>query len=150
MRCGSISSNYSDQCENREIGSGPSGMGNDTKSMVEISHKPATNFGSKIGGVEQAKKTISDAVLGRIEMVGLGEEGNQFQGISIDSPREFSDDEVVSDTQNSLQMRSSDLLQRGDSGDTELHDNVEAKLGGIQRSVTKDRMKYDCNVNNGV
>ena len=66
--------------------------------MVEISHKPATNFGSKIGGVEQAKKTISDAVLGRIEMVGLGEEGNQFQGISIDSPREFSDDEVVSDT----------------------------------------------------
>lgn len=47
-------------------------------------------------------------------------------------------------------MRSSDLLQRGDSGDTELHDNVEAKLGGIQRSVTKDRMKYDCNVNNGV
>ena len=110
MRCGSISSNYSDQCENREIGSGPSSMGNDTKSVVEISHKHATNFGSRIGGVEQAEKAISNAVLGRIEMVGLGEEGNQFQGISIDSPREFSNDEVVSDTQNNLQMRSSDLL----------------------------------------
>ena len=47
-------------------------------------------------------------------------------------------------------MRSSDLLQRGDSGDTELHDNVEAKLGGIQRSVMKDKMEYDCNVNDRV
>ena len=89
MRCGSISSNYSDQCENREIGFGPSGMGNDTKYVVEISHKHATNFGSRIGGVEQAEKAIGDAVLGRIGMVGSGKEGNQFQGINIDSLGNF-------------------------------------------------------------
>ena len=64
-------------------------MGNDTKSVVEISHKHATNFGSRIGGVEQAEKAIGDVVLGRIEMVGSGEEGNQFQGISIDSLGNF-------------------------------------------------------------
>lgn len=83
-------------------------------------------------------------------MVGSGEEGNRLQGINVDSPGEFFDDEVVSVAQTSLQMKSTDLLQGGDSRDTKLHESVEAKLGGIQGSVTENGMEYDCNVNDGV
>ena len=70
--------NNSDQCENRELGSGPSSVGNNTKFVMEIPHRHATNFGSRIRGVEQAEKAISDAALGRIRMAGSGKEGNRF------------------------------------------------------------------------
>ena len=70
--------NNSDQCKNRELGSGPSGVGNNTKFMMEIPHKHATNFVSRIRGVEQAEKAINDAAIGRIGMASSGKEGNRI------------------------------------------------------------------------
>nr|POE73168.1 hypothetical protein CFP56_58664 [Quercus suber] len=58
--------NHPIQRNNRESLAGSLGMGKDTKSLVEISHKHAVDFREGSSGVEQAKATIGNAPLGRI------------------------------------------------------------------------------------
>ena len=133
--------------ENKEFGIRPPNMGSNTKSLMEIPH--ATNHRSGSGGVEQAQVAISASPLGRIRLADTREKSNRFQGNNFNTHGEFSHVETIPSTQDSKELRSPGLLQRGSEGDTELLDSVEAKLGSIQRSPAKDGMEHDSNINNG-
>ena len=135
--------------ENKELGIGPPNMGSNTKSLMEIPHRHATDHRSGSGGVKQAQVAISASLLGRIGLANIGEKSNRFQGNSFNTHGEFSHVETIPSTQDGKELRSPGLLQRGSEGDTELLDSVEAKLGSIQRSPAKDGMEHDSNINNG-
>ena len=64
---GSLESHFSDhldQCENRESSLRSPNLGQDPKSMVEVSSRHAVNLRKGSAGVKQAKAAISSAPLG--------------------------------------------------------------------------------------
>ena len=124
-------------------------MGNNTKSLVEISHRHAIDLGSGSRGVEQAQVAISSAPLGRIGLADTGEKSNRFQGFSNSAPGEFSHVETVPSAQNGNELQSPGLLQRGSEGDTELPNSMETKLDSFQRPSLEDGMEHDNNINDG-
>ena len=142
-------SNHSREHENRESGIGSLSMGNNTKSLVEISHRHAIDLGSGSGGVEQAQAAISAAPLGQVGLADTGEKSNRFQGFSNSAPGEFSHVETVPSAQNSNELRSPSLLQRGSEGDTELPNSMETRLDSFQRPSSEDGMEHDSNINDG-
>ena len=114
------------QSKNGNSGARSSGMGLNSESVVAVleRHSHDHNGGSK--GAEQAKKAISITSLGRIRMASPRKESDRHQGISSNSY-----DEVIPDSQVDFKMRSPCVLQRGDSGNTEIPGTMEAELGGI-------------------
>ena len=55
---------------------GSFGMGLNTKPMVEVHHKFASDIKERSRRTEQVEKAISGATLGRIRLAGVGKEGN--------------------------------------------------------------------------
>ena len=105
------------------------------------------NYLSRLG--EQAQAAISAAPLGQIELADSGENSNRLQGFSNSTPGEFSHVETIPSAQNSNELRSSGLLQRGSEVDTELPKSVETRLDSFQRPSSKDGMEHDSNINDG-
>lgn len=103
-------SNHSKEHENRESGIGSLSVGNNTKSLVEISHRHAIDLGSGNGGVEQAQVAISAAPLGRVGLADTREKSNRFQGFCNSALGEFSHVETVPSAQNGNELRSPGLL----------------------------------------
>ena len=124
-------------------------MGNNAKPLVEVFHRSTSDHKEGSRGLEQVKEAFGSALLGRIRMGSPREEGDRLQGISNDSPRECANNEADSDSQNSQAMRSSSLLQGGNSGNLELSSGMEARLGGVQGSAEKNGMKHDCLIYEG-
>ena len=117
------------------------------KSLVEIPHRHAIDLGSGSRGVEQAQVAISAAPLGRAGLANTGEKSNRFQGFNNSTPGEFSHVETVPSAQNSNELRSPGLVQRGSEGDTELPNSVETRLDSFQRPSSEDGMEHDSNIN---
>ena len=115
-----------------------------------LSHGYAANFGEGSTGIEQAKAAIGCAPLGRIRVVGPGEESDRLQGVGDRVSREYANVETVPDSQSSQKVRSTLVLQRRNSGDLELYDGVETGLGGFQGPVEEVGMEHDCFNQNGI
>ena len=125
-------------------------MGKDTESMVGVSHGYAANFGEGSTGIEQVKAAIGCAPLGRIRVANTGEESDRLQGVGDRVSGEYADVETVPDSQASHKVRSALVLQRRNSGDLELYDGVETRLGGFQGPAEEVGMEHDCFNQNGV
>ena len=143
------SSDNPNKCKNWELAVGPSGMGNNSESMVEVSHGCASNHDEGSTRVERAQKAIGNAPLGRIRMVDTGEESDRLQGLGCIPPGEFSHIEVVPNSQPSQEVRSALVLQRGHTGNPDLYDAMEVGMGGIQGPAKEVGMEHDCHSQNG-
>lgn len=88
-------STNSSQWEKWNSGGGSSGVGINTKPMVEVHHGLATNLGGGSRRTEQAKKAISGATLRQIRLVGTGKEGDRLQGSGLGTPGEHPHNEAV-------------------------------------------------------
>lgn len=67
-------SDHSNKSKDRNLTIGPPGIGGDTKSMVEVSHRPTTNHRKKNRGIEQIKEAFGNTPLGRIRLVNARKE----------------------------------------------------------------------------
>nr|POE58259.1 hypothetical protein CFP56_05206 [Quercus suber] len=119
-------------------------MGNNSKPMVELSHGCTSDIRGSWSGVELAKTSIGAASLGRIRMACSGKEGDRLQGLGDIPSGEFSNHEAISNHPTHGEMRSSSMLQGGNTRDSELHGDVETRLDGFQGSTEEVGMEHDC------
>ena len=121
---------------------GTQGMGPHTQSVVEFPNGCAGDLVGSIRGAKQAKEAIRDAPLGRIWMDHSREEVGGLQrdghGSLVKSPNSETDPNYGS----GAEMRYAFELQRGHPRHPETHDNLEARLGGIQGSAKKNGVEY--------
>lgn len=116
--------------------------------MVKISHRCSRDFLGSGGGFEQAKEAIRGAPLGRIRVDHSRKEASGFQRDGYGSHEESPNSETNPNHGSSAEMRRTSELQRGHPRHFETHDNLEARLGGIQRPVEENRVEYGGNGGN--
>lgn len=75
-------------------------------------------------------------------MAHSGEEVGGFQWDGIGAHGQSSNAEVDSNSKPNPDLRCANVLQEGHSGDTKIHDNMEAELVNLQGPVEEDGMKY--------
>ena len=143
-------SDHSFQPKNGNSGAGSSGMGLNSKPVVAFLDRHSHDYNGGSNGAEQAKEAISNTSLERIRMASLRKESDRHQGISNNSYGEYSHDEAVPDSQVDLEMRSPCVLQRGDSGNTEVPGTMEAELDGNHGPFEKFEVEFDGSGNDGV
>ena len=105
---GSMEAHPSDNLNKREnwvCEAGPSGMGFNSESMVEVSHGCASNLKGGSTRVERAQEAIGNASLGQIRVIDTGEESDRLQGLGSIPSGEFSHVEVVPNSQPSQEVR---------------------------------------------
>ena len=83
-------------------------------------------------------------------MASPRKESDRHQGISNNSYEEYYHDEVVPDSQVDLKMRSPSVLQKGDSGNTEVPSTMEAELDGNHGLSEKFGVEFNGSGNDGV
>ena len=110
---------------------------------MEVSHRHTLDNRGRGIDIEQAKKAIGSATLGRIRVAGPREESNRLQGDSLISHGKFPNNEVVSDLNPSSKMRSFAMLQGRHNENFEIHDSVDAGLGGIQGHTKEIGIEHD-------
>ena len=81
-------------------------MGNNTKPIVEVHHRHASDLEERCRRVEQVEKAISSTTLGRIWLASAGEEGDPLQGNSFNALGELSHNEAFPNSQSNQDMRS--------------------------------------------
>ena len=143
-------SNHSFQPKNGNSGAGSSEMGLNSKPVVAFLDRHSHDYNGGSNGAEQAKEAISNTSLERIRMASPRKESDRHQGISNNSYGEYSHDEVVPDSQVDFEMRSLCVLQRGDSGNTEVPGTMEAELDGNHGPFEKFEVEFDGSGNDGV
>ncbi|KAK9983038.1 hypothetical protein SO802_032563 [Lithocarpus litseifolius] len=122
--------------------SGAQGMGSHIQSVVEFPHGCARDFEGSIKGAEQAKEAIRDAPLGQIWVDHSREEAGGLQRDGHDTLGKSPNSETDPNYGSSAKMRCASELYRGHPRHFETHDNLEARLGGIQRPIEKNRVEY--------
>ena len=125
-------------------------MGLNSKPVVAFLDGHSHDYNGGSNGAEQAKKAISNTSLERIRMASPRKESDQHQGISNNSYGEYSRDEIVPDSQVDFEMRSPCVLQKGDSGNTEVPSTMEAELEGNHEPSEKCGVEFDGSGNDGV
>lgn len=71
-------SDHSNQCEDKNSAIGSPGMGGDTKSMLEVPHRPTADHRKGSRGIEQVKEAFGNTPLGRIRMASARKEGDRL------------------------------------------------------------------------
>jgi len=117
-------------------------MGSNTQSVVELPHECAGDLMRSVKGVEQAKEAIRDAPLGRIRVDHSREEVGGLQRDGHGTPGKPPNSKVDPNYGSGVEMRCAFELQRGHHRHSETHDNLEARLGGIQRPAEKNGVEY--------
>ena len=108
---------------------------------IFLTDVPGDLVGS-IRGVEQAKEAIRDAPLGRIWMDHSREEVGRLQRDGHGSPGKSPNSETDPNHGSGAEMQYASELQGGHPRHPEIHDNLEARLGGIQGFAKKNRVEY--------
>ena len=85
---------------------------------------------------------ISCAPLGRIRVDNSRKETGGFSGDGYDSHGEPTNFETNPTHGPSAEVRHTTLLQGGDRGYSEVHDNMEARVGSFQKPFEEDGIEY--------
>ena len=110
--------------------------------MVKILHRCIGDIVGSSGGTEQAKVVISRATLGLIQVGHTREEASGFQGDGHSSLRKPPNLEADLTHGSGAKVQCTPELQREDFGYSKTHDNLEARMGGVQGPIEKDGMEY--------
>ena len=124
---------------------GPSCLAPHTQPVVEVPHGCSSGLDGGIGGVKQAVAAISCAPLGRIELDHPGKEAGGFQRSSHGSYGESPNSKAHPNSCSSAEMQCTPLLQGGHNRHSEIYDDMETRLDGVQGYIEEDGMEYGGN-----
>ena len=135
-------SHNSSKHQNRRSSFGSQRVESHAEPVVEIPHGHSGDFLGGSGGVEQATTAISCAPLGRFRVVNSRRETGGFSGDGYGSHGEPPNFETDPTHGPSVEVRRTTLLQEGDRGYSEVHDNMEARVDSFQKPFEEDEMEY--------